>query len=356
MISYIIPTRNRHEMLASTLQRLGSLPRHRAEVIIIDNASTQPAAADSVLPNGIPVQILHRATNEGTAARNVGARASDPSSSWLIMLDDDSYPLNTSFLANLATRTPSVAAVMADIHLPRLKKREDGGLPEVFIGCGVAIRRDAFLRCSGYDPAFGYYVEEYDLAAKLILKNYHIEFDPNFQVHHLKDNLNRDMNLICERLVRNNGWVMQRYSPEEVRRQQLREIRSRYRRIAAKENAIAGFSRGLIELRNTIQSQTRRPMTTRQFERFIGLSAAREGLSAAFARSPFHSATLVNEGKNASVIRAAMYDLGIRESLDGEARIIGTMSPGPMLDAAQAHSDWIAPWSMAQPRSRSIAA
>lgn len=343
-------------MLSSTIEHLGKLPRHRAEVIIIDNASSQPVFAEAVLPNGIPVQVLSRKTNEGTAARNVGARASDPSSTWLVMLDDDSYPLNTSFLANLATRTPSVAAVMADIHLPRLQKREDGGLPEVFIGCGVAIRRDAFLRCNGYDAAFGYYVEEYDLAAKLILNNYHIEFDPNFQVHHLKDNLNRDMNLICERLVRNNGWVMQRYSPEEFRRSQLREIRSRYRRIASKENAIAGFSRGLIELRNTIQSQIRRPMTTRQFERFIGLSAAREAISAALARSPFRSATLVNQGKNASVIRAAMFDLGITESPDGEARIIGTMSPGPMLDALQAHPDWIAPWSLARSRSQLLAA
>ena len=63
------------------------------------------------------------------------------------------------------------------------------------------------------------------------------------------------MNTILARLVRNNGWVMQRYAPDELRRDQVRDQRRRYRAIAAKESASRGYSEGLLELRRTIRSE-----------------------------------------------------------------------------------------------------
>src|SRR5712671_7093609 len=135
MLTYILPTRDRPERLALTLAALGSLrghPENAVEAIVIDNASKFPPTPPPALANGIPVRTLYRTTNEGAASRNAAAQAADPRSDWLVMLDDDSYPVDTGFIRRLAKAPADVAAVSADIYLPGLARRESGGLPEVF--------------------------------------------------------------------------------------------------------------------------------------------------------------------------------------------------------------------------------
>lgn len=348
MISYILPTRDRPERLALTLGALGNLkghpvssPQDPGEVLIVDNASKFPATAPEKLANGLRVRVLHRQTNEGAASRNIAVQNADPRSEWVVMLDDDSYPCDTGFIRRLGKAPADVAAVSADIYLPGMSRRESGGLPEVFIGCGVAIRRQVFLDLNGYDPAFNYYAEEYDLAARMILAGYRIAFDPWFRVEHHKVATNRDMNTILARLVRNNGWVMQRYAPADMRRAQIREQRTRYRQISQKENARRGFTEGLLELRKTIRAQKRTPMTRQLFDRFTGLSYAREALQSAYTQKPFRTVELIDEGKNGWVIRKALAELNVT-ILDSalstkhpapDALVVGSMSPGPMLDS-----------------------
>ena len=332
-ISYIFPTRNRADRVRQTLDALGALPRHRAELVIADNASDEPVRAPAALANGVPVTVLRMERNEGAAARNAAAGASDPASEWLVMLDDDSHPTDLGLLEALASQRPEVVAVSADIRLPRMERRESGGLPEVFIGCGVAIRRDAFLYTGGYDPSFGYYAEEYDLAARFLLAGGRVAFDPRFRVDHHKVEAGRDMDLILGRLVRNNGWVIQRYAPDADRRGLQRENRRRYRAIAGKEKAIRGYGKGLVELRRTVLRQVRSPMPREVFDRFTGLSAARAGIAAAMRDAPFDRAASVCEGKNAWAVRRALAEAGVREDVDAPVVVVGTMSSGPMLDA-----------------------
>lgn len=351
MISFVLPTRDRPARLRQTLLALGRLTTGsttplQGEVLVVDNASRETPILPRTLDNGLNVTLLKRPTNEGAAARNAGVAASDPSSEWIIMLDDDSYPLDLGFLGVLAKQPHDVAAVAADIFLPGkvdedgklLTPREQGGLPEVFIGCGAALRRSAFLALGGYDPAFNYYVEEYDLAAKMLLAGHRVAFSREFRVLHSKVSGGRDMDTILARLVRNNGWVAQRYAPEPRRASEVREVRRRYRAIAAKECATRGYGEGLRELRRTIRSQPRHPMSPGVFDRFTGLSAARVALRAAWNRWRFRSASIVDPGKNAWVVEAALVELGVKICAYGEdadAVVIGTMSPGPMLDATK---------------------
>lgn len=343
MISYIIPTHNRVERLRATLNAISALGPHDstggAEVIVVDNGSREVPILPRRLPSGIPLTFIRLAANRGAAARNEGVKASDPGSQWVVMLDDDSYPDDNGFAGSLSDQPADVGAVSADIWLPSTHGadvRESGGLPEVFIGCGVAIRRSLFLELGGYDPSFHYYVEEYDLAARMLLAGYRVAFDLNFSIAHAKDQRNRDMNLILARLIRNNGWVARRYAPKAVRAAELRSLRSRYRQIAIKEHAVAGYRRGLLELRSTIRAQPSREMSTQIWDRFTGLAAAREALAAAQSLLRFRTAAVVDHGKNAWVIAAALDELGVRivgEHDDAEALVIGTMSPGPMMDA-----------------------
>lgn len=366
MLSFIIPTRNRHERLAATLGHLATLAglphAPSAEVLIADNASDPPVSAPRELAQRWPVRVLRQRENLAAAARNIAARESDPSSTWLVMLDDDSHPADLAFVPTLVSAGASTASVMADIRLPHKRCRESGGLPEVFIGCGVAIRRDAFLAVQGYDPAFHYYAEEYDLAAKLLLRGMRIEFDPQFRVEHWKVDAHRDMNTILARLVRNNGWVMQRYAPASERRKELVDSRGRYRDIATNEKALPGYARGITELRASLRHQARTPMSDALFARFTGLAAAREALRAEWSARRFTTACIVHEGKNCGVVRTALRELGVRvvpDASDADTLVIGTMSPGPMLDAADrlARVDRrvIAPWSVPQALTPTLA-
>lgn len=359
MISYIIPTRDRPRVLTQTLRAIGNLPPHEAEVVIIDNASATPIAPlladphgdlpDGRLQNGIAVRTIRSEINLGAAGRNLAAHATPRSAQWLVMLDDDSWPTDLGFLDAIREAPSNVAAIAGEIHLLN-GMREAGGLPEVFTGCGAIIRRDAFIAAGGYDQSFGYYAEEYDLAARFILAGLRISTDRRARFVHAKVQSGRDMNTILARLVRNNGWVMQRYAPDALRRRALRDTVDRYERIARKEFATEGYAEGFRELLRTLRAQPRTPMTLRQWERFTGKSAARRALLRAWAThasggggggartAGFSTVKLIDEGKNCDVIREVLDDLGIRITADdraAEAVVIGTLSPGPMWDAAE---------------------
>lgn len=370
MISYILPTRDRSERLRLTLEALGSLRGHEdGEVIVIDNASRTRPSLPARLANGLLVRLIASDTNVGAACRNAAAEASDERSEWIVMLDDDSHPTDTGYLRRLGRMDPEVGAVSSDIYQPGLAQRESGGLPEVFVGCGVAIRRKVFLELKGYDAALGYHAEEHDFAARMIHAGYRVVFDPWFRVEHHKAGAGRDGDGVMARLVRNNGWILERYAPESVRRAMLRDLRRRYRIVARREGTLRGCRDGLWELKRTIRQQERRPMPRELFERFTGLSYAREAIGAAMAERAFASARVVDEGRSGWVVRKALAELRIRvvnEPDDGTRRtrdtaggagvdevlVIGTMSPGPMLDAYERRTAMpgargprvIAPW------------
>ncbi|MBX3409453.1 MAG: glycosyltransferase [Phycisphaeraceae bacterium] len=364
MITYVIPTRNRPHVLRATLTAIDALGSHHrcggAEVIVVDNASDGGAPnLPRYLACGTPVRVIPLDFNAGAAARNVGARAADPASDWLVMLDDDSWPADTDFLGALACVGGDVAAVSADIFLPPgadgLPRRESGGLPEVFVGCGVAVRRAAFLEAGGYDASFQYYAEEYDLAARFLLMGLRTVFDPAFIVTHRKHTSGRDMNTILARLVRNNGWVARRYAPLGCYRDERARVLRRYWDIARAEGATEGYSRGVLELRAGVRRQRRTPLPGALWDRFTGLAQAREALTAAWRGRRGVRAALVSPGKNAWAVERAMRELGatiVADERAAESLVVGTLSPGPMLDCLTRRAGearLVAPWLGAWP-------
>ena len=364
MITFVLATRDRPAELAQTLAAIAELPNPAGqphELVVVDNASAEPVRCPEELTGGVRVRVIRNETNEGAAGRNVGVRSASSDSEWVILLDDDSAPIDDGYLEALGEQPEDVAAVTADITLPD-GSRERGGLPEVPVGCGVAVRRWAFLAAGGYDHAFGFYAEEYDLSARLLLADRRVVFDPRFRVLHRKTSAGRDMDLILGRLVRNNGWVLQRFCPDDELEARLAENETRYREIAARENATGGFERGLAELRETIGGQARLPMGPALWDRFTGLAAARDAIGAALEGEPFERARIVEPGKNEWAVRTALGELGVKV-VDGDgagdaARVIGTMSPGPMFDAAERLANEpgrvILPWRPSAATSRFI--
>jgi glycosyltransferase involved in cell wall biosynthesis len=340
MLSFIVPTLDRPSDLAQTLVQISRLDGARlaafggAEVVVVDNASRFPPTPPGNLPNGVGIRMMYLRDNAAAASRNIAA--AEARGDWLVMLDDDSAPLDTNFIDVLEQAPSDVAAIGAEITLPD-GSHEWGGLPEVFIGCGVAIRRDVFLELDGYDPHFGYYAEEYDLAARMLISGYRVLHARQFRVEHRKVAHGRDMNAIVRRLVRNNAWVVHRHAPATVRDAEMGRVIERYGMIARREDAEQGFELGLQDLRSSLADQPRHSLSTELYERFIGLSHARHALHTCSGRD----VAVIAPGKNEWVVRQALGDVGGRvvPAMDAEALVIGTLSPGPILDAVQQHHD-----------------
>lgn len=345
MISYILPTHNRPDRLERTLAQINKLnaedlaPIGGGEIVIVDNASDSTIKVPQTLPNGLPIKLVCLEKNMAAASRNIAAQ--NASGDWLIMLDDDSYPLDSGFVDVLLNAPSDIAAIGADIRLP-CGKREAGGLPEVIIGCGAAIRRDAFLAVGGYEESFHYYVEEYDLCAKLLLAGYRVIHDLRFRIMHEKVSAGRDMNVILKHLVRNNGWVSQRYAPEDCLANELRETIVRYGQIAKKESAEPGYLQGIKELFSTLSDQPRQPMSDELFDRFTGISHVRNSLENLQLADSNIKIALVNKGKNCWAVEKVLNEIGaqvIENECDADLLMIATLSPGPMLDAWQSCSN-----------------
>ena len=347
-LAIVVPTHNRPDELNETVRLLASLDAEpfnalgHVELVVADNASETPVDLPGLLPNGISVRAIRLDANRAAAARNTAAESTE--APWVLMLDDDTAPLSLAPIATaIEHATPDVGAITATITLPghsaESPRYEAGGLPAVPVGCGVLYRTSDFLDTGGYDPAFHFYVEEYDLAAKLILAGKSIAHDPAVRVVHRKTQTNRDFGAIVRRLTRNNAWVIQRYAPEHARDALLEHTLDRYGRIARTENASDGHARALEELAATLGSQPCTPMTDPQFDVFTGRAHARSHLARVHRATPIEAAALLHEGKNASDIRAALWELGIplTDQTDPSATLIpATLSPGPILNTAHA--------------------
>jgi GT2 family glycosyltransferase len=353
-ITVIVPTRHRPEQLAATLRAIAALAgdgRAECDAIVIDNGSDDAASVQRVVaesPAGERTRCIRLEGNVAAASRNIAAR--EAAGDWLLMLDDDSHPLDSGVIDAIRDAADDVAAIGAEIVLPD-GTHEAGGLPEVIVGCGAAIRREAFLDTGGYDGSFHFYAEEYDLCARLILARRRITHDFRFRVRHEKSAAGRDFSLILQRLVRNNGWVMQRYAPEESRVREIHAVIARYAQIGLKEHAAGGYAAGAAELLQTLESQARRPLDEPGFERFTGLAHARRTLRNEPLLTRGTRVAIVEEGKNASCVRAAVQETGVRiveEESEAEVAVIGTLSPGPMIDAwnrrAGHHLPTLLPW------------
>lgn len=346
-ISVIIPTRDREAELAETLERIGRLKPSDlglCELLVIDNDSRHPMDLPDRLGNGVRVRGIRLESNTHAAARNIAA--TEARGEWLVMLDDDSSLRPCQLIGTLAWLPLDVAAVGGEIWLNQ-SQRESGGLPEVVVGCGCAFRRDAYLSVGGYDPAFGYYAEEYDLCAKLILGGHRVLQTRSLQFEHRKVTRGRDFNEIMFRLVRNNAWVYQRYAPDVERQAQIDSMLSRYRAIAIREHALEGYERGCDALRESLESQIRSPFGTEQWDRFTGRSAVRAALGDALIRGDASVRLLGPRwGKGREIVESELARLGCGVGGEPDARgVVSSISPGSMLDLCEQHPGAIMPWN-----------
>lgn len=315
-VSFIISTRNRCGTLLDTLDRVRDcgLSTGEFDVFVVDNASTD-GTADRVRETHGWVKLIALTKNKGAVAKNLALPKA--LGQYVVFLDDDSYPERGAIRRMIAhfEADPRLGAATFTITLPN-GTNECSAYPDVFIGCGVGLRRKALRNVGGLPGDFFMQAEEYDLSLRLIDAGWHVRTFDDLRVSHLKTPQARVSARTMRLDVRNNLYLILRRFPAGMIGPYLLDWMKRYAWIAQSKDATGPFLCGLIEgvLRSLVRPR-RRAISERAFEQFAKLDETERRLADAMDGLPGGSAgksvILVDVGKNIYAYWRACRRLGI---------------------------------------------
>lgn len=227
MVSYVIITMNRPDDSETCLRSVLSQNLPDAEVIVVDNASTDDTR-DRVRRDFPTVRLIDLPENRGVSGgRNAGAEASR--GRVCIFIDDDA----TFADCDAGARTleyfnadPELATVGFTIHdaqtgveemksIPRRDKRmmNDDYEATYFCGAGFAMRRKAFLEAGMFWDPLVYGSQEIDLAYRLLDQGWRIIHSASIRVLHKSSPIGRPSGQWIYFNARDRAWVAARNLP-----------------------------------------------------------------------------------------------------------------------------------------------
>jgi GT2 family glycosyltransferase len=170
LFSILIPVRNDPEHLAACLLALRGQDASDCEVLVADDGSEPPVAAEQLPQVGARFQVVRLAPRGPAAARNV--LADRATGEYLFFLDADTQPhpgmlqrarrviaddpAIQSFFGSYddAPAWPSLVSVYRNLLHHHVHQRSAGQEVSTFwCGCGV-IRRSTYLECGGMSESF----------------------------------------------------------------------------------------------------------------------------------------------------------------------------------------------------------
>lgn len=182
------------------------------EVIVLDNGSSEPGIEDIVKPYP-RVRLLREAVNHGfSRGNNLAVRQSRgeyvvilnndtlPRHDWLRPLiqmqrDGDRIGIVGSQLVNAANETlfagayfkPAISAYVDTFRNYPPGAARDARECEVYIACGILIRRDLFDLVGGFDEHYFQGYEDFDLCLKVRERGLKVMYCPDSVVEHLEN-------------------------------------------------------------------------------------------------------------------------------------------------------------------------
>jgi N-acetylglucosaminyl-diphospho-decaprenol L-rhamnosyltransferase len=234
-VSAVLLAMRRSPVLDHVLDRLAELPVD--EVLVVHNAPPDRSfLADRSDPR---LRVVPAGDNVGVAGRNLGAQAA--TGDYLLMLDDDSYPLPgaVEVLSDALSRDPRLAAVGGLVRtvdqdgrvvrhdevggfdwLLRAGRNGVGpeGLPAFwFPEGGVMLRRSAYLQVGGFFEPFFFTWSEIDLATRLLQAGWDVRYLPGASFDHVKPQPEGPVSSwVLQHRVRNQLWYFWLRFPASV--------------------------------------------------------------------------------------------------------------------------------------------
>jgi cellulose synthase/poly-beta-1,6-N-acetylglucosamine synthase-like glycosyltransferase len=199
-VSVVVPARNCETAVAACLSSLARVeyPRHRREIIVVDNASTDGTAG---VVRDHPVTYLHEPRRGPAAARNHGVAASRGEIVAFIDADCVATPawLHELVCAFGDTQVAGVAGEVVALNAtspaeryvamrrPRLQEMVLARSPAYAGTANVAFRRQTFDRVGLFDPALRV-GEDKDFGWRLARVGLRLGYAPRALVHHRHPN------------------------------------------------------------------------------------------------------------------------------------------------------------------------
>ena len=189
-VAVIIPAYNASRHLRRTIESVLAQTAPPAEIIVVDDGSTDDTAA-VVRSFPPPVRLIQKPNGGPGSARNLGARSA--SATWLAFGDADDVWYPDKLAAQLALRQPPETGL---IHC--LPDHRDDAVPDTLtfddlwernwiINSSVLLRRDAFDQVGGFDEARDLIsVEDYNLWLRVAAAGWRIVTCQKVLVHYTR--------------------------------------------------------------------------------------------------------------------------------------------------------------------------
>ena len=191
-VAVVIPTRDRWEILARTLEGLRQQSAPGFETVVVVDGT------DQAVPDLGAVTVIVKEHGGPGAARNAGARATD--AGIVLFLGDDMVPAPDLVARHVQRHNASQDETVAvlghvDWHEEvaadpiarwldwsgtqfdyRWIVGEDAGFGR-FFSCNVSLKRKFFLSAGGFDESFTYYYEDLDCGYRLGQKGMQLQYE-----------------------------------------------------------------------------------------------------------------------------------------------------------------------------------
>jgi glycosyltransferase involved in cell wall biosynthesis len=210
LISVIIPTKNRREILIRNLERLHECTYKNLEVIVVDDGSTDgtQAALAKLLP---APKVVRRETSAGPGLARHAVMAM-ARGEFLFLLDDDSYVEPGAFekMVEVFAEDPDAAAVTLRITsvANALVYTRHLTLPycKLIWGGGTGIRAEVVKEVGGFTSITDFHGEEFDYAVRLTDQGYKIRYAPEIQA--FDEGVGHSLRFPPDRLINVRNWIL----------------------------------------------------------------------------------------------------------------------------------------------------
>lgn len=198
----IIPAFNSQDTIVQLLNSLIKLEYSPSEIIVVDDASTDHTQDLATQLEGVKVLRLKDNVGPG-AARNIGAN--NAKTRWLMFIDSDcnlplssienAFPTEIEELNNIvgimgvfAPTGPRKSPVASYKNMQRhYEIKAMRNPPETFTSSCFTITKEAYLKCSGFNEAFGKIpTEDNEFYFRLSKKGFRIKYNTAFTFIHNK--------------------------------------------------------------------------------------------------------------------------------------------------------------------------